>query len=175
MEKIVTMCLLKIVLWFILFQSVEILAAREPPQVTLPEQGILMGTVLKMFRTQRIVAYLGIPYAQSPVMGNRFSPPVVDNLPSWDGIRNASQLMPDCWQAPPNPGKKHEELFNTLLGVSRNDEPRVYEEDCLFLNIYIPDGTDFFILIFFLCVLKIKSSIKSFLSTKQIINYNKAI
>lgn len=148
MEKLVTMCLLKIVLWFILFQSVEILAAREPPMVTLPEQGILMGTVLKMFRTQRIVAYLGLPYAQPPVMGNRFSPPVVDNLPSWDGIRNASQLMPDCWQAQPNPGKKHEELFNTLLGVSRNDEPRVYEEDCLFLNIYIPDGTDFSLIFF---------------------------
>jgi len=145
--------IVKIIIYFLLFQVVEILSARDPPMVTLPDQGILMGMYMKMFRTKMVIAYLGIPYAQPPTNERRFAPPVVDNIPRWEGIRNASQLMPDCWQNPRVAKKRHDEAFMALIsrangattsnpsnGGATSADDNKYDEDCLFLNIYIPDG-----------------------------------
>lgn len=123
-----------------------ILSARDPPMVTIPDQGQLMGTYMKMFRIQSVIAYLGIPYAHPPVAERRFSPPIVDDLPSWDGVRNASTMPPDCWQSTLRRTKKrHDEIFSQLLTKSgdEEDEPHVYDEDCLYLNVFIPDGKIF--------------------------------
>lgn len=127
-------------------------SAREPPMVRLPEQGMLKGTYLKMFRTQLIIGYLGIPYAQPPTDERRFQPPDI-GLPSWEGVRNASMLPAECLQNPLRPRRKHEEAFASLVsksyGLTTNtgDDPaaeRHYSEDCLFLNIYLPDGTSWY-------------------------------
>lgn len=140
--------------------------AREPPMVQLPNQGMLMGAYLKMFRTQVIVGYLGIPYAQPPIDSRRFQPPVVDNLPSWEGIRNATALPAECLQNPLKPKRRHEEAFDSLIsksyglttpqptptmmtttGGGGQDEPAVsrhFSEDCLFVNVYLPDGTSWY-------------------------------
>lgn len=139
--------------------AVVVNCAREPPIVTIPDQGMLMGTYLKMFRTQVVVGYLGLPYAQAPLNERRFLPPVVDNLPKWDNVRNASKLPAECLQNLNKPMRKHEEAFMSLIsksyglttfsanaagGESGGEEApptRQFDEDCLFLNIYIPDGT----------------------------------
>lgn len=145
------MYLIKIILWFLLFQLIEIFGAREAPTITLPDQGMIIGVYLKMFRIQRVLGYLGIPYAHPPVSHRRFSPPEVDNLPKWDGVRNASQLPPDCLQLPKKNMKKHDETFMALLTSTRGggtgngeDNTRTIDEDCLYLNIYIPDGEFYF-------------------------------
>lgn len=134
--------------------------------VPVPDQGMLMGAHLKMFRTQVIVAYLGIPYAQPPTGPRRFQPPVIDNLPRWEGIRNATTLPAECMQNPLQPVRKHEEAFASLIASSYGQTTtqtsslngggagaanetgvtRHFDEDCLFLNIYLPDGTSWYLL-----------------------------
>lgn len=89
--------------------TVTVICAREPPMVTIPGQGTLMGMYMKMFRIQRIVAYLGIPYAQPPVMEKRFMAPIVDDLGTWDGVRNATTYPPECWSDERKPLKQHDE------------------------------------------------------------------
>ncbi|XP_055308759.1 neuroligin-3 isoform X2 [Sitodiplosis mosellana] len=93
-----------------------------------------------MFRTQTIVGYLGIPYAQPPLEDRRFAPPSQDPLPSWPGIRNGSIPPMQCWSDFRKPIKNHDEIFFKILGI----DPRLsnitqFSEDCLFLNIFLPD------------------------------------
>lgn len=120
---------------------------RDPPMVKIPKQGTIMGMFMKMYRTQSIVAFLGVPYAQPPVGSLRFNPPVVDNLPAWDGIRNGSMTPPNCYQNTNNPKQKHTMVLNKLLNKVMDIEAMMsemasdqYDEDCLYLNIFAPDG-----------------------------------
>ena len=130
-------------------QLCSVSGARDPPMVHIPDQGMIMGAHLKMFRTQVIAAFLGIPYAQPPTGIRRFTPPVID-VPRWEGIRNTTLLPPECLQNPLQPLRKHEEAFAALISRSYGQttgspeeppEARRFDEDCLFLNIYLPDGT----------------------------------
>lgn len=124
-----------------------VLAAREPKQITLANQGTVSGMYITRFRTKRIAAYLGIPYAQPPIDFRRFMPPEYTDLPSWEGVRNATLYAPDCMQSDPKKEDvhstltKHDELFMKLQD-SQMEEPRKNEfsEDCLYLNVYVPDG-----------------------------------
>lgn len=118
-------------------------ATLEPPTVTINEQGVVRGIYLKMFRIQKIIAYLGIPYAQPPINERRFAPPVIYNLPSWDDIRNSTELLSDCWSDTRKPLKQHDEAFLKLIGATRKKNITQYDEDCLFLNIYMPIGKIF--------------------------------
>lgn len=115
-------------------------AARDPPTVEIPNQGTVMGTFVKMFRTQRVIAYLGIPYAQAPTAEKRFAPPVVDGLPSWEGVKNASTFGSQCWESPRETHRRHDQLFLELIKPAADDAEKQYDEDCLFLNIFVPDG-----------------------------------
>lgn len=140
----------------LLFVS-EVLSAREPKQVMLANQGMISGMYLTRFRTKRIAAYIGIPYAQPPIDYRRFTPPEYTDLPVWEGVKNATVYAPDCMQRDPkqedvqNPLNKHDDLFMKLL-ESQMEEPRQkeYSEDCLYLNVYVPDGkVPFTVLLFF--------------------------
>ncbi|CAH2229222.1 jg2626 [Pararge aegeria aegeria] len=125
---------------------ISVLSAREPKQITLANQGTIAGMYITRFRTKRIVAYVGIPYAQPPIDFRRFAPPEYTDLPSWEGLRNATIYAPDCMQNDPkrediqHPLNKHDELFTKLL-EAQMEEPRKkeYSEDCLYLNVYVPD------------------------------------
>lgn len=144
--------LLKITILFIVVGAA--MTAREPKQITLENQGTVAGMYLTRFRTKRIAAYVGIPYAQPPLDFRRFAPPDYSILPQWEGVRNATIYAPDCMQSDPNskkedntnaqlqnPLSRHDELFMKLLD-SQLEEPRQREfsEDCLNLNVYVPDG-----------------------------------
>lgn len=120
---------------------------RDPPTVKIKDQGMVMGMFIKMYRTQSIVAYLGLPYAQPPVGMLRFSPPFVDNLPTWEGVRNGSISQPNCYQNTNTPKQKHTMVLNKLLTKVMNVDSMAmemgsdqYDEDCLYLNIFMPDG-----------------------------------
>nr|ARM65390.1 putative antennal esterase CXE19 [Ectropis obliqua] len=117
-----------------------VLSAREPKQINLANQGTISGMYITRFRTKRIAAYLGIPYAQPPVDYRRFMAPEYTDLPQWEGVKNATMFAPDCMQNDTNPLNKHDELFMKLLD-SQMEEPRKkeYSEDCLYLNVYVPD------------------------------------
>lgn len=135
----------KIFWWYciLIFQVM----CRDPPTVKIKDQGTVSGMFMKMYRTQSIVAYLGLPYAHPPVGILRFTPPVVDNLPSWEGTRNGSVNQPNCYQNTNNPPQKHTMVLNKLLTKVMDMNLTMmdmgsdrFDEDCLYLNIFVPDG-----------------------------------
>lgn len=109
----------------------------DAPFIHIPGNGIISGTYLKMYRTQNIKAYLGIRYAHA----TRFSPPDVE-LPPWKGIYNATSFASNCWQQERSSSdmqlQRVLEIISgkTFSGVEENK----YDEDCLYLNIFVPDG-----------------------------------
>lgn len=130
--------------WFILFiLSCEFwtIFGRDAPVVDIRDQGQIMGFFLKMFRTQTIVGYFGIPYAQPPIEDRRFAPPFVDTLPSWQGVRNGAIVPMQCWSDIRRPIKNHDEIFFKILGIDHKiTNTSQFSEDCLYLNIFVPDG-----------------------------------
>ncbi|KAL9914300.1 liver carboxylesterase 1 isoform 1-T2 [Glossina fuscipes fuscipes] len=112
----------------------------EAPTVHLPNQGVLIGTYLKMFRTQNLKAYLGIQYAKAP----RFSPPEI-KMNKWNIVYNASAYGPKCWQKLSKETDKQTIHIQELLMSSNNNQRDVshvvFDEECLYLNIFIPDGS----------------------------------
>ncbi|EFN68706.1 Acetylcholinesterase [Camponotus floridanus] len=104
--------------------------------VTIPGQGTVLGKEVTIGNSIKVTQYLGIPYAQPPKGELRFARPVTDPLPSWNEVRNATQFAPSCQQVE-GPLKKHEKLYKELL--SNIPDPG-FSEDCLFLNIFVPDG-----------------------------------
>ncbi|KFB38131.1 AGAP010390-PA-like protein [Anopheles sinensis] len=97
--------------------------------IALP-QGTVVG--LKVFpETSRIpiYTYLGIPYAQPPINELRFAAP----LPSvgWNKTLYARDFKPIC---PQLENSSYEDI-----GSEHQFRPRETSEDCLYLNIWIPE------------------------------------
>ncbi|XP_070604754.1 thyroglobulin, partial [Erythrolamprus reginae] len=91
------------------------------PSVSIPSQGTMLGNsqVIQVGSEWKSIGrFLGVPYAAPPVGENRFHPPQPF---TWSGFLNASTTRADCWQ----PGD------DSLSSVS---------EDCLFLNIFVPQN-----------------------------------
>uniref|UniRef100_A0A182NVC1 Carboxylesterase type B domain-containing protein n=1 Tax=Anopheles dirus TaxID=7168 RepID=A0A182NVC1_9DIPT len=93
-------------------------------------QGTLVG--LKVFpETSRIpiYTYLGIPYAKPPVNDLRFAPPVPSS--GWNRTLYARDFKPIC---PQIENSSYEDL-----GGENRFRSRETSEDCLYLNIWIPE------------------------------------
>lgn len=84
------------------------------------KRGIIRGKQMKLF--------LGVPYATPPVGDLRFKPPVP--LQSESVERNAEEFAPICYQPP-----HIKEVMSPLLTPNTAE----LSEDCLYLNLYIPD------------------------------------
>ncbi|KAM6446331.1 neuroligin-4, X-linked isoform 3-T6 [Liasis olivaceus] len=87
--------------------------------------------------------YLGVPYASPPTGERRFQPPEPPS--SWTGIRNATQFAAVCPQY-----LDERSLLNDMLPVwftANLDTVMTYvqdqNEDCLYLNIYVPTEDGF--------------------------------
>ncbi|KAJ7319633.1 hypothetical protein JRQ81_019144 [Phrynocephalus forsythii] len=86
--------------------------------------------------------YLGVPYASPPTGERRFQPPEPPS--SWTGIRNVTQFAAVCPQY-----LDERSLLNDMLPVwftANLDTVMTYvqdqNEDCLYLNIYVPTEDD---------------------------------
>uniref|UniRef100_A0A9J7YC74 Neuroligin 3a n=1 Tax=Cyprinus carpio carpio TaxID=630221 RepID=A0A9J7YC74_CYPCA len=81
--------------------------------------------------------YLGVPYAAPPVGEKRFLPP--EPPLSWSGIKNATHFAPVC---PQNIHNAVPEIMMPIWFTFNLDIVATYiqdqNEDCLYLNIYVP-------------------------------------
>lgn len=89
--------------------------------VNIPNFGRVQGS-----RDEGIDFYGGIPYATPPVGDLRYAPP--EPPPPWASAKlDATHYGPDCWQ-----------LEDPLANPTASAEHM--SEDCLYLNIFTPDG-----------------------------------
>ena len=93
-------------------------------------KGKLRGIILGASLNRTVGAFLGIPYANPPTNDLRFKPPV--DVSMWDGIRDATRQPPSCYQ-------REDMFFADFEGV-KEQQPRIRpSEDCLYLNIFVPN------------------------------------
>nr|CAD7198622.1 unnamed protein product [Timema douglasi] len=132
-----TMCALwkRTFYWLASLYLLEV-QSRDVPHVNVPGQGIVEGKEVAVTRSQRASVYLGIPFAAPPLKLLRFAPPVTRPLPTWNTPRNATEFAPACIQNEDDL-KKHDRLFKQLLP----EQAIKFSEDCLYLNVFVPDGT----------------------------------
>ena len=97
-------------------------AAEETRPIVTTAYGAVRGVA-----TERAEVFWGLPYAASPVGGLRWVAP--QKPAAWDGVLDADTRPPMCMQAP-RPG---EDRVRGESGVS---------EDCLYLNVWRPKGTE---------------------------------
>ncbi|XP_062554663.1 carboxylic ester hydrolase [Armigeres subalbatus] len=90
-------------------------------KVKLPHGGSLVGRYLTSFSGRGILAFLGVPYAKPPVGELRFKAP--QPFEAWNGERLAIIDAPLCTQRDPY----------------RRDDVISGVEDCLQLNVYVPE------------------------------------
>ncbi|XP_044261974.1 venom carboxylesterase-6-like [Tribolium madens] len=102
--------------WFTLV-ALFALTHAERPMVGTP-LGQLQGYHRKSAKRNVFAAFEGIPYAKPPIGSLRFEPP--EPIDPWEGVWNASTIF-ECAQT-------------TLM----NPEVPQGDEDCLYLNVYVP-------------------------------------
>lgn len=94
-------------------------SAQDRPIVRIA-QGVLAGRM----DAQGVRSFEGIPYAEPPIGGRRWRPPVA--AAGWKGVRDASRFGAGCIQ-PPWPTKS---IYNDRIAH--------FSEDCLYLNVWAP-------------------------------------
>lgn len=104
------------------------------PTVTI-DSGPVAGRMTQLPSSNKAAnQFLGIPFAQPPLDRLRFSPP--EQPIAWKEVYNATSQPMACIQYFGKPGPARdmaEKLYNT-------PPPPGYSEDCLYLNVYAPDG-----------------------------------
>ncbi|XP_046542889.1 acetylcholinesterase-like [Haliotis rubra] len=88
--------------------------------------GRIRGTVKTVLGSKKVERYLSIPYAAPPVGELRFEYP--EEPTAWKDVRNTTALPPACPQRP------------ALLSYVSSHRPGFNntDEDCLYMNIYVP-------------------------------------
>ena len=110
--------------------------------VVKTKYGQLRGTLMKVEGIDiGVAAYLGVPYATPPVGVNRFSP--TRTLSQWVGVREARIFGAACPQRLPdirNETAALKVMSRAKFEYLKKAVPilRQQSEDCLYLNIYVP-------------------------------------
>uniref|UniRef100_A0A4X2KUD7 Carboxylic ester hydrolase n=1 Tax=Vombatus ursinus TaxID=29139 RepID=A0A4X2KUD7_VOMUR len=95
------------------------------------ESGQIQGTQISIKGIDKVVnVFLGIPFAKPPVGALRFSPPQPPD--SWSNVRDATTFPPMCLQDVAT-------LEKMTRTMKMNIPLTAISEDCLYLNIYVPD------------------------------------
>ena len=114
----------------------------QSPRVVTTKYGKLRGIIhaLPNKHLKSVEKFLGVPYANPPLRSNRFSPTRTPN--PWAGVKTADQYRPVCPQRLPDlwdesvvrhmPRSRLHFLRRLKNYFSNQDE------DCLYLNVYVP-------------------------------------
>lgn len=130
----------------VVFVAAVVLGTTEPHKKTpiiTTKYGQLRGFVRPVSGYGlRVATYLGVPYATPPVGANRFSP--TRTLSQWVGVHEATNFGPACPQRLPDVSNETAALNRISRGrlhAIRRYLPalRRQSEDCLYLNLYVPD------------------------------------
>nr|ADR73027.1 carboxylesterase [Laodelphax striatellus] len=105
-----------ILLLFISCGFSEILDYDQTSLVVKLNEGSVRGKLITTWRGKNVRAFLGMPYAKPPIGNLRFKDP--EDVESWDGIRSA--------------------LADGSLCTQTKGENIIGEEDCLFINVFVP-------------------------------------
>uniref|UniRef100_A0A3B3ZCF1 Carboxylic ester hydrolase n=1 Tax=Periophthalmus magnuspinnatus TaxID=409849 RepID=A0A3B3ZCF1_9GOBI len=96
------------------------------------KNGRIRGEVVTVKGTdRRVKQYLGIPFAQPPVGPLRLAAP--QEAQPWDGERDCTTQPPRCIQDP-------QIVVNVSKTMSMHFDTPDISEDCLYLNVYTPEG-----------------------------------
>ncbi|OWA49882.1 Neuroligin-4, X-linked [Hypsibius exemplaris] len=93
--------------------------------------GTVEGISARLSKSERVFAFLGIPYAEAPVGSRRFQPPIPKA--SWNGTLDCSRFGPVCLQ----PGEMPSVCDRMWTAPSATGFAQ--SEDCLSLNIFTPN------------------------------------
>lgn len=93
------------------------------------ESGLLLGSIN---RSINISVFKGIPFAAPPVGNLRWAAP--EPVEKWQGVRRAKEYGASSIQTLPEKGSFYQKEFLP--------KPHVYDEDCLYLNVWAPEATN---------------------------------
>lgn len=111
-----------------------VLSAHKPTSVQTTS-GLLAGFRSKAGHHHHVTQFLGVPYAQPPVGPLRFAAPQPLLADAASRELDASRHGPSCYQ----PAHMKELMSNFLDHETADSE---MSEDCLTLNVYVPDVQD---------------------------------
>lgn len=117
--------MLSVCLCFVVVVYSVRLCSSEEDLIVQTTYGRIRGVVTERIPGKRIHSFLGVPYATPPVNELRFERPMPPT--SWEGVRYAQKLPPACIQSDM---MYIDEYFPGFEDTS---------EDCLYLNLYIPE------------------------------------
>ncbi|KAJ8407943.1 hypothetical protein AAFF_G00269870 [Aldrovandia affinis] len=119
-----------IYLYLLCWSFIEVTGQGESHLRLNTKYGRLEGRQIRVKEsTQTVSAYLGIPFAEPPVGGLRFSAPQPPR--AWQGLRDAMAYPPLCLQNL-NDSKQMWDYYAGRFPPLRTSE------DCLYLNVYTP-------------------------------------
>ena len=104
-------------------------------EVTI-DTGALAGSGITAKNGASIQFYGGIPYAAPPVGDLRWQAP--QPAEAWEGVRDASGFGASCPQLVVGEGGFREAIANALGTSAPEEVELIYDEDCLYLNVFTP-------------------------------------
>ncbi|XP_063804236.1 cholinesterase-like [Pseudophryne corroboree] len=117
--------------WLILILSfVAICTNAEDDTIIETKQGKVSGFTLSVL-SDTVTAYTGIPYAEAPIGFKRFQKP--EPRKPWLGIHKATKFGNSCYQS-------KSEAYSELPGVDKWLVKNEMSEDCLNLNVWVPQS-----------------------------------